>query len=125
MSGDIVGRIPIFINNPHLLSMDYWLKEDYQAKGIGTIALEEVIKQIYDKKEFDKLPFSSVKYPDVEETRIESIELEISDDNEPSKRIATKNGFKKVGERIFSLTLEDHIKQRENIIREWINLSRR
>lgn len=117
MTGDIVGRIPIFINNPHLLSMDYWLKEDYQAKGIGTIALEEVIKQIYDKKEFDKLPFSSVKYPDVEETRIESIELEISDDNEPSKRIATKNGFKKVGERIFSLTLEDHIKQRENIIR--------
>lgn len=113
LEGKIVGRIPISIVDPHLLSMDYWLKEDYQGKGIGTTALEEVIRQIYDKKEFDKIPFSSVKYPDVEETKIKSIELEISDDNEPSKRIATKNGFKKTGERSFALTLENYIEQRD------------
>lgn len=118
LSGEIVGRIPISIGNPHSLSMDYWLKEDYQGKGIGTVALEEVIKQVYDKKEFNKLHFSSIKYPDVEETEIESIELEIDDCNEASKRIATKNGFKKVGERSFSLTLEDYIKQKEDTIRD-------
>lgn len=94
--------------------MDYWLKEDCRGKGIGTIALEEVIKLIYDNKEFDELPFSSLKYPDTKETRIESVGLEISDDNEASKRIATKNGFKKVGERFFELSLEDYIEQRNN-----------
>lgn len=112
-----MGRVPVSIGNPNSLSMDYWLKREQQGKGIGTVVLGEVIKQIYDEKEFDKLQFSSIKYPDIDETKIESIGLEISDDNEASKKIATKNGFKKVDERFFALTLEEYTKQRENAIR--------
>ena len=106
--GDIIGRIPISIGNPYSISLDYWLKDEYQGKGIGSVALEEVIRQIYEENEFDNIKFSSTKYPDINQTEIKSIDLEISDDNEASKRIATKNGFKKVGDRAYSLTKEKY-----------------
>lgn len=112
-SGEVVGRVPISISDPHSVSIDYWIKDAYQGRGLGTVVLDEVIKQIYSKKEFDDLQFSSVKYPDTKQTEIKSIGLEISDDNEASKRIASKNGFEKVGERAYALTREDYIARRQ------------
>ena len=113
MSGEVVGRVPISISDPHSVSIDYWIKDAYQGRGLGTVVLDEVIKQIYSKKEFDNLQFSSVKYPDTKQTEIKSIGLEISDDNEASKRIASKNGFEKVRERAYALTREDYIARRQ------------
>ena len=111
--GEIVGRIPIGIGSPNSLSMDYWLKEEHQGRGIGSVALEEVIRQIYNKKEFDDIEFSSIKHPDTSRTFIENIGLEISDDNEASKRIASKNGFEQVGERAYALTRERYIDRKQ------------
>ena len=60
------------------------------------------MKQIYDNKEFDNLEFSSINYSDTSRTGIKNIVLEINDDNEASKRIAMKNGFKKSGENTYA-----------------------
>lgn len=60
--GKTVGRIPVSINNPDSVSIDYWISEERRGKGAGTVALEEVVKQIYDKKEFDNLEFSSMDF---------------------------------------------------------------
>ena len=106
--GNAVGRIPVSINNPDTVSIEYWISEEQRGKGAGTVALEEVLKQIYDKKEFDNLEFSSINYSDTRRTGIKNIVLEINDDNEASKRIATKNGFKKSGENTYSLTSDEY-----------------
>jgi len=100
--GNAVGRIPVSINNPDTVSIDYWISEGQRGKGVGTVALEEVLKQIYDKKEFDNLEFLSINYSDTSRTGIKNIVLEINDDNEASKRIAMKNGFKKSGENTYA-----------------------
>ena len=106
--GNAVGRIPVSINNPDTVSIEYWISEEQRGKGAGTVALEEVLKQIYDKKEFDNLEFSSINYSDTRRTGIKNIVLEINDDNEASKRIAMKNGFKKSGENTYSLTSDEY-----------------
>ena len=106
--GNAVGRIPVSINNPDTVSIDYWISEEQRGKGVGTVALEEVLKQIYDKKEFDNLEFSSINYSDTSRTSIKNIVLEINDDNEASKRIAMKNGFKRCEERTYSLTIDEY-----------------
>ena len=106
--GNAFGRIPVSINNPDTVSIDYWISEGQRGKGVGTVALEEVLKQIYDKKEFDNLEFLSINYSDTSRTGIKNIVLEINDDNEASKRIATKNGFKKSGENTYSLTSDEY-----------------
>ena len=97
---------------PNVLTLSYNLISDYQGKGIGTVMLDELVKQVYEEKEFNKEFFKSGK------TSIKRIELDILDDNEASKKIAIKNGFKKLCDRefssIFSLTLEDYLKQRQD-----------
>ena len=115
-SGEIVGRVPVSVLEPYSLSMDYWIKDDFQGQGIGTVVLEEIIRQIYEKKDFDDLECMSAKFPNITRTSIKNIELQISDNNKSSIRIATKNGFKKAGEQYYSLTLNDFIemnKERE------------
>lgn len=113
--GNAVGRIPVSINNPDSVSIDYWISEEQRGKGIGTVALEEIVKQIYDKKEFDNLEFSSINYSDTSRTGIKNIVLEINDDNEASKRIAMKNGFKRNGENSYRLTSDEYKKRNKEI----------
>lgn len=116
--GDVVGRVPVYTSQADSIRIDYWLKEEYQGKGIGTIVLEEIIKQIYIEKEFDGVEIPSRKYPYTVKTAIKNIDLEIPFYNEASKRIAIKNGFKEEEKEeytsYFSLTLEDYMKQRED-----------
>ena len=112
-SGQIVGRVPVSVLEPYSLSMDYWIKDEFQGQGIGTVVLEEIIRQIYDGKEFDGIDCISAKFPDANKTSIQNIKLEISDDNEASIKIAMKNGFKKAGERYYSLTLNDFIERNQ------------
>ncbi len=98
--------------------------ENLLVVGCGNIAIYSIVATLITMPNIKNVcicnpkNYENLSNKDVEETEIESIGLEISDDNEPSKRIATKNGFKKAGERFFSLTLEDYIKQRENTIRD-------
>lgn len=113
--GNAVGRIPVSINNPDTVSIDYWISEEQRGKGVGTVALEEVVRQIYDKKEFDNIGFSSINYVDTNRTGIKNIVLEINEDNEGSKRIAMKNGFKKSGENTYSLTSDEHKERNKEI----------
>lgn len=75
--------------------MDYWIKDEFQGQGIGTVVLEEIIRQIYDGKEFDGIDCISAKFPDANKTSIQNIKLEISDDNEASIKIAMKMDSKK------------------------------
>lgn len=112
-SGQIVGRVPVSVLEPYSLSMDYWIKDEFQGQGIGTVVLEEIIRQIYDGKEFDGIDCISAKFPDANKTSIQNIKLEISDENEASIKIAMKNGFKKAGERYYSLTLNDFIERNQ------------
>ena len=108
-SGKIVGRVPISISDPTSLSMDYWIKDEFQGQGIGSVVLEEIVRQIYNEKAFNGIDFKASKFPETDKTAIQNIQLEISDDNDASIRIATKNGFNKIGERSYSLTLKDFL----------------
>lgn len=108
-SGKIVGRVPISISVPTSLSMDYWIKDEFQGQGIGSVVLEEIVRQIYNEKAFNGIDFKASKFPETDKTAIQNIQLEISDDNDASIRIATKNGFNKIGERSYSLTLKDFL----------------
>ena len=108
-SGKIVGRVPISISDPTSLSMDYWIKDEFQGQGIGSVVLEEIVRQIYNEKAFNGIDFKASKFQETDKTAIQNIQLEISDDNDASIRIATKNGFNKIGERSYSLTLKDFL----------------
>ena len=112
-SGQIVGRVPVSVLEPYSLSMDYWIRDEFQGQGIGTVVLEEIVKQIYDGKEFDGIDCISAKFPEANKTSIQNIKLEISDDNEASIKIASKNGFKKAGERYYSLTLNNFLERNQ------------
>ena len=107
-SGEIVGRVPVSISEPDTLSMDYWIKDEFQGQGIGSVVLEEVLRQIYKKQSFDGIDFTASRFPGVDKTTIKNIQLEISDDNDASIRIAEKNGFSKAGDRAYSLSLDDY-----------------
>lgn len=113
--GKPVGRIPVSINNPDSVSIDYWISEERRGKGVGTAALEEVVKQIYEKRDFDNLEFSSINHTNTSRTSIKNIVLEINDDNEASKRIAMKNGFKRCGENSYSLTSDNYKRRNQEI----------
>ena len=58
---------------PDVLTLSYNIISDYQGKGIGTVMLDEMVKQVYEQKEFDKPFFKSG------ETLIKRIELDILD----------------------------------------------
>ena len=77
------------------------------------MVLEEIVKQIYDGKEFDGIDCISAKFPEANKTSIQNIKLEISDDNEASIKIASKSGFKKAGERYYSLTLNNFLERNQ------------
>ena len=108
-SGEIVGRVPVSIGTPNSLSMDYWIRDEFQGQGIGSVVLEEIVRQIYEKKTFDGIDFRTSKFPETDKTAIQNIQLEISDDNYASIRIASKNGFRKTDERSYSLTLREFL----------------
>ncbi len=112
-SGEIVGRVPISISNPTALNMDYWIKDEFQGQGIGSVVLEEIVRQIYNEKAFNGIDFKASKFPETDKTEIQNIQLEISDDNDASIRIATKNGFSKIGERSYALTLKEYLDKKQ------------
>ena len=114
-AGDIVGSIPVYINDPNSITMDCEVRDGFEGKGIGTIALKEILAQVYEAKDFNGQTFDSVKYPDIRETDIKKIELEISEDNFASQKVAEKNGFKKADTRGYTLTLEDYNEQKRGM----------
>ena len=88
-SGQVVGRIPVTLNQTNdSVSMDYWIKPEFQGLGIGRVTLSEIVKDVFESAVFDGLPFKSDQV-----TMVDKIKLEINDDNYASKKIAEHNGF--------------------------------
>jgi len=114
-SGDIIGAIPVYINDPNSLSMDYEVRDGFEGNGVGTVALKEILSQVYEAKDFNGQEFTSIKYPEIHETDIKKIELEISEDNFASQKVAEKNGFKRTDARGYTLTLEDYNEQKRSM----------
>lgn len=106
-NGDCIGWATISINDPHSLIIEYWLQEEQRGKGIGTVMLEEVIRQIYEIRDFDNLEFPSETNTNTDRTQIKNIYLEISSDNIASKKIAMKNGLKENEDGLYSLTIDE------------------
>ena len=105
--GNICGQIPLSItDHQSRIKMDYWLKPEFQNKGIGTIATKEIIDQIMIQGKLNNIPFikNDIEYKSL----INKIELEINDSNLPSISLAKKLGFKKEGFK-YALTQKDYI----------------
>lgn len=110
-NANILGKIPVHNNGmSNTLEIDYFIKTEYQGKGLGTIALSTVVDDIFLDKEFDGLTFRRNTFEDEVETKIENITLSINEDNIASQYIAKKNGFIQVDETTYVLTLDDYKK---------------
>jgi len=118
--GNIIGKISVYSNDePNYLEMAYDIIPEYMEIGIGTVMLEELIKEIFERKVFDNISYICSGCPDISKTSIKKIRLAINNDNIPSKKVAEKNGFKDVSKNLnwigrdYELTIEDYLKQKE------------
>jgi len=114
VSGNILGKILTNNNGfSNKLEIDYFIKPEYQGKGLGTIALSTVVDEIFSNGEFDNIPFRRNALEKETTTNIESISLSINTDNIASQIVATRNGFVKIDDTTFIMTRNGYNISRE------------
>lgn len=118
--GSIIGKIFVYSNDdPNCLELVYDIIPEYIGKGVGTVMLEELINEIFERKVFDNISYTCNRYLDISKTSIKRIRLAINNDNIPSKKIAESNGFKDASRNLnwigrdYELTIEDYLKQKQ------------
>lgn len=113
--GIVVGKVPVTVsdNSSSTASMDYWIKDVFQDRGIGSVMLKAIINDILlETKPLDNLIFSSLREPSISTTKITTISLDINEDNFASQRIAEKNGFVKQKDNQYTMSIQDLIKDK-------------
>ena len=105
-----IGIIIVSVSNVKTadrVEIEYYMTDIEQNKGNISIALQEVLEEIYLNKIFDGYRIKTI-FP---ETKITNIFLDINKNNYASRAVAKKSGFKeneKLGE--FDLSKEDYFK---------------
>ena len=93
--GEFAGFIDATISNTkkaNKAEIEYKTVEKQRNKGNITIALKEVLKDIFINHSFDNLTIRDI-FPT---TNIEEVFLNINDDNYASQAVARKSGFQKM-----------------------------
>lgn len=110
INGNIVGKVLVQNNGlSNQLEIDYFIKPEFQGRGIATVALATVIDDIFFDKEFDNIPYKRNGLQQEESrTTIQSLSLSINTDNIASKNVALRNGFKQVDETTWTMTINDY-----------------
>lgn len=86
------------------VEIEYYQAEQYRNRGNISIALNEVIADIFLNKPLNGFPIRPNVVSD-----IKKIFLAIKEDNFPSQRIAEKTGFKKKNDTTYELTLSEYL----------------
>ncbi len=105
-SNNEVGFLNVDSNKKSAI-LEYEIKKDFQGKGYASSLLSHVITDIFENKYLDNKTWKNDK------TNIDTIVLDIAEDNIASIKVAQKNNFHKVSEREFILTKEDYFNIKE------------
>ena len=81
-------------------------KEETQGRGNISLALDEVLKQIFLKGDFDNKPCEDCFY-----SEIKKIKLLISEDNHAAIAVAKKNGFDRINKTEYVLSKEKFLEK--------------
>lgn len=106
---DYAGYIDVMVSNrkeANEAEIQYEANEKFRNKGNITIALEEVLKDVFVDKSFDGLQIK----PAFPKTQIKKAVLAISDDNYASQAVAKKSGFSKNGA-CYEITENEFVKR--------------
>ena len=72
-----------------MAEIEYFVHPDFQGLGIGTLLLKTTLKEIYENKSFDNLPYSNYR-TSIRKTSIEEVFLAIDKGNYPSIKMVKK-----------------------------------
>ena len=111
-NGEYVAWLEAFVENTktaNSVEIEYLTNEEHRGKGIIHVGLDKVLEDIFVDSSYDDLTVKTI-FP---KTKIESVSLAISKENEASKRVAQKSGFtlnEKTG--AYQITKTEFLKQK-------------
>lgn len=91
-NGEYVGCVRVTVlntNPPSLIEMEYFANETFENQGNITLLAKEVINEIFKENKFDGLKVRS----NFKESSIDTIMVDINEDNLSSLAVARKLGF--------------------------------
>ena len=112
-NGKEVGYVDVYVSN--VLTSDraeiiYNSSNLHRGKGNMTIALEEVLEDVFINKAFDGFPLR----PSAPKTKIKTVFLAIHNDNVASRAVAYRNGFEKTNRDCYEITEAEFKKRISN-----------
>ena len=107
-------------NAANNVTLEYEIDPSMQGKGYGTAMLSYITNDILSKGSLNGQDVPVVGIQGLQNTNIDTITLQISDNNIASQTIAEKNGFTKTGDMTYTITKEQyssHVKEQQEKFR--------